>query len=110
MTTNEEKQAKITAAIASAKAQKTDANQAANETPIKNDALAVDTEKQAKIEAAIARAKAAKAEATKPQDKGVQTKPSADAEKQAKIEAAIARAKAAKASALETKEQQSKED
>ena len=110
MTTNEEKQAKITAAIARAKAQKTDANQAANETPIKNDTLAVDTEKQAKIEAAIARAKAAKAEATKPQDKGVQTKPSADAEKQAKIEAAIARAKAAKASALETKEQQAKED
>ena len=101
-----DKQAKIAAAIAKAKAAKA-AIASHGDTPASSvGGAAVDPEKQAKIEAAIARAKAAKvaAEASKnTPDAAVPAAPanavSADEEKQAKIAAAIARAKAAKAAA-----------
>ena len=97
-----EKQAKITAAIARAKAAKA----AAEAVPAaeKPDA---DAEKQAKIDAAIARAKAAKAAA----EAGGRTEPTtAEADKQAKIAAAIARAKAAKAAAEAAKTTPAQDD
>lgn len=103
---DDDKQAKIAAAIARAKAQKAEANQS-KDSPIKQPAA--DAEKQAKIDAAIKRAKTLKAAAAPPPTNDVNTKPVADLEKQAKIEAAIARAKAQKAAALKTKEDQSKE-
>lgn len=101
-----DKQAKIAAAIAKAKAAKA-AIASHGDTPASGvGGAAVDPGKQAKIEAAIARAKAAKvaAEASKnTPDAAVPAAPanavSADEEKQAKIAAAIARAKAAKAAA-----------
>lgn len=101
-----EKQAKIEAAIARAKAQKEAASKEINitEKPVKQLA-AVDTEKQAKINAAIKRAKTLKAAATKPPTSEVNTKPIVDAEKQAKIDAAIARAKAQKEAALKAKDE-----
>ncbi len=106
---DEDKQAKIVAAIARAKAQKAEATQSKNsqDKPLKQPV--VDAEKQAKIDAAIERAKTLKAAAVKPPTNEVNTKPVADLEKQAKIEAAIARAKAQKAAALKAKEDQSKE-
>lgn len=61
-TGNEDKQAKIAAAIARAKAQKQVAQGAKSDTPSK---LAADAEKQAKIKAAIARARAQKVAALK---------------------------------------------
>jgi Na+-translocating ferredoxin:NAD+ oxidoreductase subunit C len=103
---DDDKQAKIAAAIARAKAQKAEANQS-KDSSIKQPAA--DAEKQAKIDAAIKRAKTLKAAAAPPPTNDVNTKPVADLEKQAKIEAAIARAKAQKAAALKTKEDQSKE-
>lgn len=106
---NEDKQAKIAAAIARAKAQKAEAN---TSTAGKNSSTkqpVADAEKQAKIDAAIERAKTLKAAAEPPPTNDVNTKPVADLEKQAKIEAAIARAKAQKAAALKAKEDQSKE-
>lgn len=112
----EDKQAKIAAAIARAKAQKTAATGSANSAAsTKGEAnpktAAADPDKQAKIEAAIARAKAQKAAAldTKAEttpNTAVKTdasKPTVDAKKQAKIEAAIKRAKAQKAAALDAK-------
>ncbi|WP_306390297.1 electron transport complex subunit RsxC [Methylophilus aquaticus] len=98
-----DKQAKIAAAIAKAKAAKAAAQTGHSATSATS--AVVDPEKQAKTDPAIARARAAKAaaEASKnvselaaPQ---LTTTASADQEKQAKIAAAIARAKAAKAAA-----------
>lgn len=106
LTTDAEKQAKIDAAIARAKAQKADANSAEP----KSKQPVADAEKQAKIDAAIKRAKTLKAATAKPPTSDVNSKPIADAEKQAKIDAAIARAKAQKEAALKAKEQQTKDD
>lgn len=101
---DEDKQAKIAAAITRAKAQKA----AATADKGSKSVIAADTEKtggdedkQAKIAAAIARAKAQKATATA----GDKPKPVivAAEDKQAKIEAAIARAKAKKAESLANK-------
>jgi H+/Na+-translocating ferredoxin:NAD+ oxidoreductase subunit C len=106
-----EKQAKIDAAIARAKAQKAGATQ--GETTLTASATkqpVADAEKQAKINAAIERAKTLKTASTKPPTSDVNSKPVADAEKQAKIDAAIARAKAQKEAALKAKENQTKED
>ena len=108
-----DKQAKIEAAIARAKAQKAAANGTSSKTSKVAKAPQADVEKQAKIEAAIARAKAQKAEADKIKaaQSSTATKPApqADAEKQAKIEAAIARAKAQKAAADKAKKEPPKE-
>ncbi len=98
-----EKQAKIAAAIAKAKAAKAAAQTGHPATSVAS--AAVDPDKQAKIDAAIARAKAAKAAAEASKNVAeltasqATTTVSADEEKQAKIAAAIARAKAAKAAA-----------
>lgn len=104
---NEDKQAKIAAAIARAKAQNANAATTSKDAPTK--LSVVDADKQAKIDTAIEPAKTLKAAvAPAPTDEG-NTKPVADLEKQAKIEAAIARAKAQKVAALKAKEDQSKE-
>lgn len=111
LTTDAEKQAKIDAAIARAKAQKAAAGKAdANSAEPESKQPVADAEKQAKIDAAIKRAKTLKAATAKPPTSDVNSKPIADAEKQAKIDAAIARAKAQKEAALKAKEQQTKED
>lgn len=109
--TDAEKQAKIDAAIARAKAQKAAASNAGTDSAKpENKQPVADAEKQAKIDAAIKRAKTLKAATAKPPTSDVNSKPVADAEKQAKIDAAIARAKAQKEAALKAKEQQSKDD
>lgn len=111
LTTDAEKQAKIDAAIARAKAQKAAAGKAdANSAEPESKQPVADAEKQAKIDAAIKRAKTLKAATAKPPTSDVNSKPIADAEKQAKIDAAIARAKAQKEAALKAKEQQTKDD
>lgn len=102
-----DKQAKIAAAIARAKAQKAAAG--SDKVPAKKSSSSTaepvaDADKQAKIAAAIERAKAQKAAASKTAAKNGNAKPVADADKQAKIAAAIERAKAQKATALKTKE------
>lgn len=107
-----DKQAKIDAAIARAKALKAAANnQPTNKKMAKP--LTTDADKQAKIDAAIARAKAQKAEAEKAKlaqtTQPSKAAPTADAEKQAKIQAAIARAKAQKAAADKAKQEPSEE-
>lgn len=109
MVTDDEKQAKIAAAIAKAKAAKAAAK---TDTPVTSSSpsATVDADKQAKIDAAIARAKAAKAAAESalatpaaaPAVTEAASNPattSLEDDKQAKIAAAIARAKAAKAAA-----------
>jgi len=111
-----DKQAKIDAAIARAKAQKAAAadgkstskkGNTKKETGAKSSARktkkapAIDAEKQAKIDAAIARAKAQKAAAD--EAKAGTKQPTADIQQQEKIKAAIARAKAAKEKAEATK-------
>ncbi len=110
-TIDADKQAKIDAAIARAKAQKAAATQGDTTTPASTTKQpVVDAEKQAKIDAAIKRAKTLKAATAKPPTSDVNNKPVADAEKQAKIDAAIARAKAQKEAALKAKDKQAKED
>jgi Na+-translocating ferredoxin:NAD+ oxidoreductase subunit C len=106
---DEDKQAKIAAAIVRAKAQKAVMNKSEAGKESQTKQPTVDAEKQAKIDAAIERAKTLKAAAVKPPTNDINTKPVADLEKQAKIEAAIARAKAQKAAALKVKEDQSNE-
>lgn len=104
-TAAEDKQAKIAAAIARAKAQKAAASaDGASKATSDNNAPAADTDKQAKIAAAIARAKAQKAAASAEgaNKASANSAPTADAEKQAKITAAIERAKAQKAAANKT--------
>lgn len=103
--TDEDKQAKIAAAIERAKAQKAAAGSGSKAT--KKGTPAANGDKQAKIEAAIARAKAQKVaalEAKAGKAPAIENKPTVDTEKQAKIEAAIARAKAQKAAATKAKE------
>lgn len=104
-TADADKQAKIAAAIARAKAQKSDANKGDASANDKVAKPTVDADKQAKIDAAIKRAKAAKAEAEQAKSGSTDGQPVADADKQAKIDAAIARAKAQKAAAQQEKSQ-----
>lgn len=106
--TDEDKQAKIAAAIARAKAQKATASAESAGQSNATETVA-DAEKQAKIADAIDRAKTLKAASIKPPSNPNTSKPEADAEKQAKIAAAIERAKAQKAAALKAKEDQLKE-
>ena len=103
-TADADKQAKIAAAIARAKAQKADVSKVSVSGGDKTTKPAVDADKQAKIDAAIKQAKAAKAEAEKEKTSGNNDgQLMVDAEKQAKIDAAIKRAKAAKFAALTAK-------
>jgi Na+-translocating ferredoxin:NAD+ oxidoreductase subunit C len=110
--TNEDKQAKIAAAIARAKAQKATANVeevAQSSTKKAIEEAEEKAEEKAEVADAIDRAKTLKAAATKAPTNPNTTKPVADAEKQAKIAAAIERAKVQKAAALKAKENQTKE-
>ena len=102
-----EKQAKIAAAIAKAKAAKVQAVAGKTDEVQEPEAKPqVDEEKQAKIPEAIAKAKAAKAAA----NGSTTVTAEADADKQAKIAAAIARAKAQKAAAEAQKQAANKKD
>lgn len=104
-----DKQAKIAAAIARAKAQKAEVGALSKNEDNQTKQPSADVEKQAKINAAIERAKTLKAAAAKETVNDVNTQPVIDLDKQAKIDAAIARAKAQKAAALKAKENQPKE-
>lgn len=94
--TSDEKQAKIQAAIAKAKAKKAAAQQSSEQAEA-DDATA--TDKQAKIQAAIAKAKANKAAADKSKEHSSQSSNNVEDEKQAKVQAALARARANKKAA-----------
>ena len=99
-----DKQAKIVAAIARAKAQKADVSKVSVSGDDKTTKPVVEADRQAKIDAAIKQAKVAKAEAGKEKTSGNNDgQLMVDAEKQAKIDAAIKRAKAAKFAALTAK-------
>ena len=102
-----DKQAKIVAAIARAKVQKADVSKMSVSGDDKTTKPVVDADKQAKIDAAIKQAKVAKAEAGKEKTSGNNDgQLMVDAEKQAKIDAAIKRAKAAKFAALTAKKKE----
>ena len=99
-----DKQAKIVAAIARAKAQKADVSKVSVSGDDKTTKPVVEADRQAKIDAAIKQAKVAKAEAGKEKTSGNNDgQLMVDADKQAKIDAAIKRAKAAKSAALTAK-------
>jgi electron transport complex protein RnfC len=104
-----DKQAKIAAAVARAKAQKAEVDALKLNEDNQTKQTVADVEKQATMHASIEQAKTSKAGSANAPVSDINAKPVADLEKQAKIDAAIARAKAQKAAALNAKENQSKE-